>query len=107
MKNKKIKINDNLLSEVLGQVMIPPSIIKHLKGGAVYAMGQYWDPTITQKETFTRRKVIRLIRRFYRTHQLVVCDNMSFWTRRDINVTFKRPGGKYIRTYTKPYKYIS
>ena len=97
---KKVKINDNLLSEVLGQVMIPPSIIKHLKGGDVYAMGQY-------KEIFSRRKVIRLIRKFYRTHQLVVFDNMSFWTRRDINVTFKRPGGKYIRTYTKPYKYIS
>lgn len=104
---KKIKINTNLLHEVLGKVMIPPSIVKHLKGGDVYAMGQYWDPVITQKETFTRRKVIRLIRKFLKTHKKVICGDISFWTRRDEEVTFKRPSGKYIRTYSKPYKYIS
>ena len=46
---KKLKINENLLGKVLGQVMIEPSIIKYLKGGNIYALGSDWNLELQQE----------------------------------------------------------
>lgn len=79
---KKIKISDYLLHEVLSTVMLSPSIVKHLKGGKVYAYASWWDMDITQTEVFKRRKVLRLIRNFKRNYKLVVFDNLSYYVKK-------------------------
>lgn len=76
---KRIKISDNLLSEVLGQVIISPSIIIHGRGGNVFAVGSDWNLEIRVEANFKRRQVLRLIRMFHRRHKLVKFENLSFW----------------------------
>lgn len=80
---KKIKINNNKLDAVLGTVMIPPSIVKHLPNGDVYAYGSDWNLEIRQKEIFSRRKVIRLIRKFNKNYELETRFNLNYWKRKD------------------------
>lgn len=76
---KRLKINYNLLSKVLGQVMIAPSIIKHGRGGTISAIGSDWNLEIKVEVVFKRRQVLRLIRMFYRRHKLVTFEDLSFW----------------------------
>lgn len=80
---KKIKINENLLGKVLGQVMIEPSIIKHLKGGNIYALGSDWNLEIKNEVTFKRKKVLRLIRKFKKNYELVNYGSFSYYKRKD------------------------
>lgn len=77
---KKINININKLMNVLGQDMIPPSIIKHLRGGHIYAYGSWWDLDIKETRVFKRRKVIRLIRKFNKKFIEVEFDGIKFWS---------------------------
>lgn len=79
---KKIKINDNKLHAVLGTAMISPSIVKHLPNGDVYAYGSDWNLEIKQKEIFSRRKVIRLIRKFNKNYELDTSFNLNLWVRK-------------------------
>lgn len=79
---KKIKINDNKLHAVLGTAMIPPSIVKHLHNGDVYAYGSDWNLEIKQTEIFSRRKVIRLIRKFNKNYELDTSFNLNLWVRK-------------------------
>lgn len=80
---KKIKLDINTLVEVFGQIMIKPSVIKHLKGGDIYVKASWLEMGIVHKETFTRRKVLRLIRRFYKSHRKVIAGEIMFWTKRE------------------------
>lgn len=64
---KKIKIPDQVLDKVLGQVMIEPSITIHKKGGHIYALGSDWNLEIKNELIFKRRKVLRLIRKYKKT----------------------------------------
>lgn len=102
---KKIKINNNLLIEVLGQIMIKPSVVKHLPNGDVYVHASWSDMDIVHKEIFSRRKVLRLIRKFFRTHKEVDLGNFKYWVRKDTVCVY----GNY--TYHKvglgPYKHIA
>lgn len=79
---KKIKIEESKLLAVLGTVMIPPSIIKHLPNGDVYAHGSDWNLEIKQTEIFSRRKVIRLIRKFNKNYELDTSFNLNLWVRK-------------------------
>ena len=81
---KKIKIEESKLLAVLGTVMIPPSIIKHLPNGDVYAHGSDWNLEIKQTEIFSRRKVIRLIRKFNKNYELDTSFNLNLWKRKKI-----------------------
>lgn len=79
---KKIKIDINKLYTVLGTVMIPPSIVKHLPNGNVYAYASDWNLEITQTKIFTRRKVIRLIRKFNKKYELDTTFNLNIWRKK-------------------------
>lgn len=79
---KKVKINVNKLHAVLGMVMIPPSIVKHLPNGDVYAHGSDWNLEIKQTIIFSRRKVIRLIRKFNKNYELDTSFNLNLWVRK-------------------------
>lgn len=79
---KKIKINENKLHAVLDTAMIPPSIVKHLPNGDVYAYGSDWNLEIKQTEIFSRRKVIRLIRKFNKNYELDTSFNLNLWVRK-------------------------
>ena len=76
---KKIKITYNLLSKVLGQVMIEPSIITILKGGHIKAYGSDWNLELTETKLFKRRKILRLIRKFWKTHEIVILNDIVFY----------------------------
>lgn len=79
---KKIKINDDKLHAVLDTAMIPPSIVKHLPNGDIYAYGSDWNLEIKQTEIFSRRKVIRLIRKFNKNYELDTSFNLNLWVRK-------------------------
>ena len=81
---KKIKISQYKLHAVLDTIMIPPSIVKHLPNGDVYAYGSDWNLEIRQKEVFSRRKVIRLIRKFNKNYELDTSFNLNLWKRKKI-----------------------
>lgn len=68
---KKIKISQSKLHAVLDTLMIPPSIVKHLPNGSVYAYASDWNLEITQTEIFSRRKMIRLIRKFNKKKNMI------------------------------------
>lgn len=76
---KKIKINEHKLDAVLSTVMLSPSIIKHLYDGSVYAHASDWDSGFNQTKIFTRRKVIRLIRKFNKNYELDTTFNLNIW----------------------------
>ena len=78
---KKIKISQYKLHAVLGTVMITTSIVKHLTNGDVYAHGSDWNLEIKQTELFSRRKVIRLIRKFNKNYELETRFNLNYWKR--------------------------
>jgi hypothetical protein len=79
---KKIKINENKLIAVLGTVMISPSVINYLYDGSIYAYGSDWNLGIKQTEIFSRRKVIRLIRKFNKNYELESRFNLNYWVRK-------------------------
>lgn len=80
---KKIKIDTNKLHAVLATVMISPSIVKHLHNGNVYAHGSDWNLEIKQTEIFSRRKVIRLIRKFNKKYELETMFGLNYWKRKE------------------------
>lgn len=80
---KKIKISQYKLHAVLDTVMIPPSIVKHLPNGSVYAYASDWNLEIKQTEIFSRRKMIRLIRKFNKKYEQVNMIGLTYWKRKE------------------------
>lgn len=72
-----------MLHNVLDVNMLPPSIVKILKGGHVYAYASWWDMDIQITKIFKRRKVLRMIRKFKKNYKLVTFEEMSFYVKRE------------------------